>query len=480
MEAKEALIARLKSEHEASLASLEQSICDAKSGGASEVEAKLRVAEERHASELASREHEIDEMKRLWEQDTTKMESLSASLEASKLSGSEAQAELGKLRTDRAELEEKLKTSLDEANTLKSETQVQKKESEEQLKEIQRQREEDLAKIESLSKSLDEVRHKCTEFENKLEKVNDESRDLEGQLKDKSEEADRLKSDLLLADKNMSSELAIKVQEMVEVKRQRDENLAKIDSLNKSLDEAKQKCSESQDKLENACNESRNLEGQLKAKSEEAADLESKLRLADEKLSSELAVKSGEMDDVKMQREQDLAKIDALAKSLESAEQRSSDLQHEVGTLGEKCGSLESDLKDKEGEAAALKKDLDDLRGSLEQAEEAKSSLDRQVLSKDEEVLRLREELDSRSKGAENSEQLLRSAAAAKESELAEKLAAAQGGNSIGFLATKVAPIPAPKPPFLNLEQGATFQKDTCINFQNRPNRTCVGHNFCL
>ena len=244
VEAKEALIARLKSEHEASLAGLEQSISDAKSGGASEVEAKLRVAEERHASELASREHEIDEMKRLREQDTVKMESLSANLEAAKASGSEAQAELGKLRPEKAELEEKLKSSLDEANVLKSETQAQKKEREEQLMEIQRQKEEDMAKIESLSKSLDEARHKCTESEDKLGKVSDESRNLEGQLKEKSEEADRLKSDLLLANKNMSSELAIKVQEMDELKRQRDEDLAKMESLSKSLDEAKKKCSE--------------------------------------------------------------------------------------------------------------------------------------------------------------------------------------------------------------------------------------------
>merc|ERR1711879_934548 len=99
---------KLKSEHEASLATLEQSISDAKSGEASQMEAQLRLAEERHSSELASRVRELDEMRRLREQDAAKLESLAENLEAANSRTSEAEEQLEKLRVEHKELKTNL------------------------------------------------------------------------------------------------------------------------------------------------------------------------------------------------------------------------------------------------------------------------------------------------------------------------------------------------------------------------------------
>ena len=438
VEAKEAFIAKIKSEHEASLASLEQSISDAKSGEASEVEAKLRLAEERHLSELASRVHELDEMKRLREQDAAKLDSLAESLEATKSKSSESEAELERLHVEHGKLQAALK---EQRSKFKSEAGVKLKKAYEKhsaelsnrddnLKEIQRQRDEELAKVESLSKCLDEVKQKCSDTECQLDKMCDESKDLKVQLVEKSEEAAGLKSNLeaklRLADERLSSELASKMQDGEEVKRLKDQDLAKIESLTKSFDEATLKCSESECQLDKVRNESQTLEVQLKDKSEEIvklkSDVEAKLRLAEEKLSSEVAAKEQEVEEVKGLREQALAKVEstehALAQSMESVSELQRLQQGQVDTLGEKCSLLEKDLREKQEHQETLESQMKEYLSTTEATTEA---LNRQLLSKEEELKNMRESLDSHSKSAKDSEELSR-LMEAKERELADSL----------------------------------------------------------
>ena len=352
-------------------ANLQKELADAKAkiqeleGKNSDLEKQLADAQAR----IKELEGQIGKLNDLIKQLQAKIDGLNKDLEGANQKVADAKKEL-------ADLQKELKAKIDELNNKIADKDAKGKDLEKQLEDEKSKGTVDQAKIDELNKAIEENNKAKSDLEGQKKDLEDKLAEKEAQIAKLEEEAKGLKDNITTLEneiKDLLNDKALSKEEVDKLKQDLADAQAKVKELEGKVSNQNQLIKELQEKLAAMEKELAKANEDLDNSKKELQKAKDELQAKIDELNNKIADKEQEGKDLQKQLEDEKAKGNADSdkiKDLEDKIKKNADeekgLQDQRKSLEDQLAEKEAKIKALEDKAAGLEKDVKDLKDRIQ------------------------------------------------------------------------------------------------------------------